>query len=323
MKVVVIGATGHVGGYLIPRLVRAGHTVTALSRGHRAPYRDDEAWNSVERIDIDREAEDAAGTFGERVASLQPDVVIDMICFSRPSAEQLVDALRGRAQLLVSCGSIWSRGILTEVPGTEQAAFNPWGEYGVGKAELERFLLHESARTDGLPSVVVDPGHISGPGWHVINPAGNVDPTVWERLAFGERVILPDSGLGLLHHVHADDVAQMIELAVDRGPRVAGNAFFAVSQSALTLRGFADAAAAWFGRTANLGYVPLADFASTTAEEHAETTLNHVLRSHAMSIDKAKRMLGYRPAHTSLQATREAVEWLNDNGGFSRRLEFA
>ena len=32
MRVAVIGATGHVGGYLVPRLVRAGHEVVALTR---------------------------------------------------------------------------------------------------------------------------------------------------------------------------------------------------------------------------------------------------------------------------------------------------
>ena len=37
-RVVVIGATGHVGTYLVPRLVRAGHEVVALSRGEREPY---------------------------------------------------------------------------------------------------------------------------------------------------------------------------------------------------------------------------------------------------------------------------------------------
>ncbi|MFZ0215941.1 MAG: NAD-dependent epimerase/dehydratase family protein, partial [Candidatus Dormiibacterota bacterium] len=34
-RIVVIGATGHVGTYLVPRLVRAGHEVLALSRGTR------------------------------------------------------------------------------------------------------------------------------------------------------------------------------------------------------------------------------------------------------------------------------------------------
>jgi nucleoside-diphosphate-sugar epimerase len=37
-RVVVIGATGHIGSYLVPRLVRGGHEVMAMSRGTRGPY---------------------------------------------------------------------------------------------------------------------------------------------------------------------------------------------------------------------------------------------------------------------------------------------
>ncbi|MFD2357599.1 NAD-dependent epimerase/dehydratase family protein [Nonomuraea ferruginea] len=38
MRVVVIGASGHIGTYLVPRLVEAGHDVVAVSRGTRRPY---------------------------------------------------------------------------------------------------------------------------------------------------------------------------------------------------------------------------------------------------------------------------------------------
>ena len=62
----VIGGSGHVGSFLVPRLVRAGHEVVNLTRGARAPYVDDEAWSGVEQIPVDRTAEDAAGTFGKR-----------------------------------------------------------------------------------------------------------------------------------------------------------------------------------------------------------------------------------------------------------------
>jgi len=44
MRIVVIGATGHVGGYLVPRLVADGHHVIAITRGSSAPYREDPAW---------------------------------------------------------------------------------------------------------------------------------------------------------------------------------------------------------------------------------------------------------------------------------------
>ncbi|MGO8550055.1 NAD-dependent epimerase/dehydratase family protein, partial [Rhizobium ruizarguesonis] len=44
MRVLVIGATGHVGTYLVPRLVEAGHDVVTISRGTAKPYTANHAW---------------------------------------------------------------------------------------------------------------------------------------------------------------------------------------------------------------------------------------------------------------------------------------
>src|SRR5690242_21209039 len=104
-RVVVIGSTGHIGSYLVPRLVRAGHEVVAVSRGERAPYHEAVEWRSVQRVTADRDAEDAAGTFGGRVADMRADAVVDLICFTPESARQLVDALRPTRPLLLHCGT--------------------------------------------------------------------------------------------------------------------------------------------------------------------------------------------------------------------------
>ena len=57
-RVIVIGATGHIGTYLVPRLVRGGHEVIAMSRGTRDPYHACPEWGSVARVAVDRDAED-------------------------------------------------------------------------------------------------------------------------------------------------------------------------------------------------------------------------------------------------------------------------
>jgi nucleoside-diphosphate-sugar epimerase len=111
-------ATGHIGTYLVPQLVDGGHEVIAVSRCGREPYHPNPQWNAVTRVTADCDAEDAAGTFGVRIAALRPDAVIDLICFTAASA--------------------------------------------------------------------------------------------------GQPLALPDRGLGVLHHVHADDVAQAFELALSR-----------------------------------------------------------------------------------------------------------
>ena len=313
MRIVVIGASGHIGSYLVPRLVRAGHDVVAVSRGERAPYHDDPAWADVDRVTIDREAREADGSFGATIADLGADVVVDCICFTEDSAQHLVDALRGSVSLLVHVGTIWVHGTPVHVPVTEDDPRHPFGDYGIAKAAIER-MLHEESRNGGLAATIVHPGHISGPGWRIINPLGNLDLGVWTALAAGERLVMPNFGLESVHHVHADDVAQLIQLAIEKPDAASGQSFHAVSDRALTLRGFAEAVAGWYGRTADLEFAPFEQFASTTTPEHANATREHISRNSVMSIDKARSVLGYEPAYSSLEAVAEAVGWLRRDG---------
>lgn len=313
MRVVVIGGTGHIGGYLVPRLVRAGHDVVVVSRGTREPYRPDPAWDTVRRVAVDREAHDAEGTFGDLVADLAPDAVMDLMCFTPESAAQLVHALRGRCGHLLHCGTVWVHGHLTEVPVTEEAPRHPFGDYGIGKAAIERLLLAETA-VGGLACTVLHAGHISGPGWWVVNPAGNLDARVWGDLAAGRPVLLPDAGLTTLHHVHADDVASVFVAALNRRSSAAGESFHVVSPAALTMRGFAESAAGWFGREAVLRFAPWHEFADTVGPEHAAASWDHLAHSPSASVAKAAALLGWVPRYTSLQATFEAVRWQVDAG---------
>ena len=311
-RVVVIGATGHIGSYLVPRLVRAGHNVIALSRGRREPYHPSPQWDSVTRVTVDREEQDAAGTFGALVAALRPEVVIDLVCFTAASAQQLIDALRPSRPLLVHCGTIWVHGPALRVPVTEDEPRTAYGEYGTGKAEIEA-LLHRETRALGVPAVVLHPGHISGPGWPVITPAGNLDPAVWTSLATGRPLALPDHGLGVLHHVHADDVAQAFERALSR-PAAIGGSFQVAAEQAMTLRGLATGVAGWFGREPVLDFVDWPEFDRRVGPEHAETTRQHTFRSITASTARARQTLGYAPRFSSLGALHEALTWLVAHG---------
>jgi nucleoside-diphosphate-sugar epimerase len=311
-RVVVIGATGHIGSYLVPRLVRAGYDVVAMSRGERPPYHDAVEWGSVQRVTADRDAEDAAGTFGGRIADLRPDVVVDLICFTPEAAEQLVEALRPTRPLLLHCGTIWVHGRAARVPLTEEEPRTAYGEYGTGKAAIEE-MLHRETLAGGVPSVVLHPGHISGRGWPVITPAGNLDPDVWRRLATGEPLSLPALGLGVLNHVHADDVAQAFELALTR-PAAIGASFHVVAEQAMTCRGLAAGVAAWFGREPVLDLVDWAEFERRVGAEHAGATRDHIERSIAAGIDRARSVLGYAPRYSSLDALQEALRWLVEHG---------
>ena len=325
-RVVVIGATGHVGTYLVPRLVRAGWEVVALSRGQREPYHPAPEWRAVQQVTIDRDAD----TFGDRIAAFDADAVIDMVCFTAASARQLLDALRPQRPLLLHCGTIWVHGPAARVPVTEAEPRTAYGDYGTGKAEIEA-LLHRETVAGGVPSVVLHPGHITGPGWEVITPAGNLDADVWRRLASGEPLPLPDLGLGVLHHVHADDVAQAFERALTR-PAAIGSSFHVVSEQAMTLRGLAAGVAAWFGREPVLDLVDWAEFerrvgpstrprrASTSAAASprasiAPATCSATRRASARSTRSRRPSAGWR--RTGASTSNPSRPWASASPGSS------
>jgi nucleoside-diphosphate-sugar epimerase len=318
MRVVVIGGTGHTGTYLVPRLIESDCEVAVISRQKRPRYPADEmagkaAWERVEWVGLDRAEAEATGDFGTRIAALKPDVVIDMICYQPHSARQLLDALRGRIQLLIHCGTSWAAGASLHTPGTESEPRRPICDYGRRKAAIEEYLLGE-ARRGGFPVTVLRPGHMVGRGWVPVNPAANFNPQVYSDLAHGKGLSLPNLGMETLHHVHADDVAQAFMLAIANWSGAVGEVFNVVSPSALTLRGYADAIAEWFGQPANLTFLAWEEWKKAVAEEDARITWDHILHSSCCSIEKARRILGYQPRYSSLEAIKESVTWLIQNG---------
>jgi len=312
-RAVVIGGSGHVGTYLVPRLVAAGFDVVNVSRGERRPYRPHAAWASVKAVTLDRDADEKAGTFGERIRDLKPDIVIDMICFTPESCEHLVHALRGTVRHFLHTGTIWVHGPSVTVPTTETAPRRPFGDYGIRKAAIEAYLMAEVQR-NGFPATIIHPGHIVGPGWAPLNPEGHFTTSVFGRLARGEAVLLPNLGLETVHHVHADDVAALFMAAIARWSTSVGEAFHAVSPAAVSLRGYAEATAAWFGKALNARYLPWEDWKAAHSELEAEQTWDHIAHSPSCSTAKAGHLLGYRPRFASFEAVFESVAWLIDNG---------
>jgi nucleoside-diphosphate-sugar epimerase len=312
MRVVVIGGSGHVGTFLVPRLVRAGHEVVNVSRGRRSSYTDDSAWQDVRQVTADRAAEDHEGTFPGRIAALRADAVIDLICFTLDSATALVERLRGETGQLLYCGSIWRHGPSLKVPITEDNGAPPIGEYGIAKAVTVQ-MLQEETRCGGLVTTSLHPGHIVGPGWHPIGPLGNFDPGVWQKLSAGQPIDVPGIGAEFMHHVHADDVAQAFEAAVAHRDAASDEDFNIVAPSALNVRGYAQIAAAWFGQTAVLRSVAWEEFRHSTTEETFQSSWRHLVRNHYFSIDKARTLLGYTPQYEPEDAVLESVRWLIDH----------
>ena len=284
MKVLVIGGTGQIGSYLVPRLVMAGYEVVTISRKQKVPHSSHFIWNNVTQILLDRAEAEAQNNFGKEILKLAPDSVIEWICYKPESTINLVEALQGRILHFLSCGTIWVHGHSEIVPTNETQLRKPFGEYGIDKAAIESYLLRISRQT-GFPATVLHPGHIVGKGRVPLNPAGN--------------------------HVHADDVAQAFIKAISNRNLTLGESFHIVSEQAMTLRGYAIAMANWFGKSAKIKFMPWEEWKNRVSEKEALATWDHIAHSPNCSIEKAKRLLNYSPRYSSMEAIQESLQFLD------------
>jgi nucleoside-diphosphate-sugar epimerase len=78
----------------------------------------------------------------------------------------------------------------------------------------------------------------------------------------------------------------------------------------MTLRNYAEAMFAHFGREPRLGFLPWNEWRRTVTEDEATATWDHIAHSPNASIGKARRRLGYAPRYTSLEAVIESVDSL-------------
>lgn len=321
MKVVLIGATGHVGTYLVPMLDAAGHEVVAVSRGKRTPYAQHSAFRRATSITLERpgrsvsdgDAADAERAFAAAIADLHGEVVIDMISFRLESTVALAEAIRGSATHLLVCGTIWIHGPSSAVPLRESDDRNPFGEYGINKLAITDYLERE-ARIGRVPATIIHPGHIVGPGWAPLNPEGHFNIDVFRRIESGEAVRLPNFGMETVHHVHAADVAGLFHAAIERWSGSVGESFHAVSPAALSLRGYAEAMYRWYGAEPAIQYLPWDEWTKTVTEQEAKATHDHIAHSPNCSMEKAKSLLGFAPRYSSLDSVQEAVTFLRARG---------
>jgi nucleoside-diphosphate-sugar epimerase len=69
-----------------------------------------------------------------------------------------------------------------------------------------------------------------------------------------------------------------------------------------------------FGRPAQIQYLPWEDWKKGVSAKEASATWDHIAHSPNCSIAKARALLGYSPRYTSLEALRESVDWLIEQG---------
>jgi nucleoside-diphosphate-sugar epimerase len=317
MKILVVGGTGHIGSCLVPRLVLGGHEVQVVARNPSPQHTDPRvAWSRVQWIVADRVAEEKAGTWASRMAAIDVDAVIDLICYTPEQNRLMVEAFEGRIEHFIHCGTIWAYGPPSRTPCRESDPRKPLGDYGRKKAIIEADLIRRY-RTTGFPATIIHPGHISGRKWLPIDPQGTRNGVgVYRKLAHGEVVHLPQFGRETLHHVHADDLAQLFESALTRRHASLGESFSGVAPYAMSLVGCCDFVARLFGREPNLAFASREEMERILGPAWG-ITKDHIDHSPCCSIEKAQRLLSYSPRYTTEQIYIECIEYLLETGALT------
>ena len=237
-----------------------------------------------------------------------------MICFTLESAQHLVEALRGQRRSISSTAA--RSGCTARASRCRRRRRSRAGRSAstASRRRRSRPILLDEARRSGFPATIVHPGHIVGPGWTPLNPAGHFNPTVFTTLARGKELALPNFGLETVHHVHADDVAQVFMQAIANWSAAVGEAFHAVSPEAVTLRGYAEAMAAWFGQEAEADLPALAGMEGGAERARTRPPPGSTSRAARLQIAKARAPARLPAALHLVRGGAESVTWLMGRG---------
>jgi GDP-4-dehydro-6-deoxy-D-mannose reductase len=247
MRILVTGADGFVGGYLLPRLAAAGHEVIATARpgsdGHRAEAA---SWIPLELDD----AESTASVLAEPVDAIVHLAAVASNAEARrdPGRAWSINAA-GTARLaaaaaalkdeghhdplflLVSTGEVYGSG--PPVPRREDDPVRPQSPYAASKAGAELAVL-ETGRRTGLRVIVARPFQHTGPA----QSNRYVVPALARRLldarAGGHSVVRTGSLDPVRDILDVRDVVAAYLLLLERG--VAGSIYNVARGEGIPLR---------------------------------------------------------------------------------------
>ena len=214
----------------------------------------------------------------------------------------LIDLLDGRVGAYVYTSSIMAY---------EPSGIFPWDEtfpsidegpngYGGFKKLCEETLLERHAR-NGFPASVVRPAAIYGPD----NNIYDMEMSYFLRLLRGLPVILPESGLVTTSYGHVDDLCRvMVDMATHPG---AAGEIFNVTAEGVTANEYVAILADIVGRPADVVYMPSRLIGKT--EKPAYSHLFGAAHHGILSIEKARRVLGFEPRYDFRSGHAQTFEW--------------
>ena len=235
MRILLVGASGFVGGHLAPRLVEAGHDLICAVRAS-SDYTPPEGATRIE-LDLSRQLEpdalpavDAVLHFAQANVRF-PEGARELDRVNAASVVELLDHARetGATRFVyASSASVYGFG---DDPFAEDAPLAGNDFYAATKIAAEKLVgAYDELLTTAILRLVVP----YGPG-----QAGRMVPAVANRVASGEPVTLNDGGRPRMNPLYVDDLARVVlgVLELDRSAvlNVAGDEAVSIKELAETI----------------------------------------------------------------------------------------
>ncbi|MFA5140193.1 MAG: NAD-dependent epimerase/dehydratase family protein [Elusimicrobiota bacterium] len=292
MRLLFIGGTGAISNACARLCLEQGHELTLLLRGTR-----DEripAGAKVLHGDIKKDASPLRG--------LGYDCVVDWTVLREEDAERDVALFKGRTGrfFYISSTSVYTKPLAS--PRVDEGApiGNPLWSYADQKARCESILLN------GLPAVVVRPGHCYA---EFTCPSGfaGLGFGVVDRILQGKPVVVHGDGAGLWTLTHSSEFAGLF-VPLLREDGVLGEVFQIASREVLTWTRIYETMGEALGKPVRLVNVPVEEIARIDPELGA-TLLGD--KAHSCAPDSSKvrgRIASPRPV-SFREGFERSLEW--------------
>lgn len=323
MKILITGATGYIGSHLVNHALKQGHKVKALVLKNIHYERLKEA--NVELVFGDLADMKALGNACSDVDVIYHSAALlgmwgvsaqEMYQVNVEGVRNLIKAcIKANIRHFIHLSASGVTGPLGKEVADESHKCKPYNIYTKTKLQGELLAL-EMADKYELPLTVIRPTFTYGPGDH-------------RKLSLFKMVkkktfVFIGNGKSTIHPVYIDDLVDGIELAAKHPPR--GEVYIMGGERSVTKRELIYTIADSLTVPRPRIHIPVlfAELVARTLESTGKVlkfepliTVSRVelmAKNWGLSIEKARREIGYEPKVNLLEGIKKTVEWYQKNG---------
>jgi nucleoside-diphosphate-sugar epimerase len=305
MKTLIVGGTRFLGAAIARELVRRGHEVTLLHRGHT----DGDVPGQAEHVFCD--ARDRARVEAH-LSTERYDMVFDTILQAADLAWML-PLLERTAGGLIHCGSTGVYAPAPFVPSRETDPVTCPEELGGFSEKLAQDeAVAAFHRQTGFFTSSLRISNVFG-AWDVpLDGWGARNPAYFQRIADHKEVWIPERGLPLLQPVHVDDLARGFCDVMDHPDKTAGEIFNLSSDRAVTLNEYFQITRELLHSNSPRRHASMEEILATGKAN--ESGLRFVCEHMCIDSSKAAKAFGYRPLIGAREGLLDSLRWMVQRG---------